>query len=212
VGVGVAGPGGGVAGDGVDQAAGAGGHRRVAPPATLLDCQSVQVVQRGIPLGVEDAVHVLGPPDDPQLGHALVGGDHQLHARALRAHQALAGGGVDGAARAVEGVELRRGHAARQSQRRSARAPPHQGRLASRGVVLQGLAGMVVGPEADVGLVVGHRVGPHHRHERHRAPDPAGSACNRLRGLLPLLPYYWCDCRRAATEPRPVARGANPHQ
>jgi len=106
VGVGVAGPGGGVAGHRIDQTAGSGAHRRVAPPAALLDDQAVQVGQRGVTLGVEDAVHVLGPTDDPQLGHGLVGGDHQLHAGTAGADQALAGGGVDRPAGAVEGVEL----------------------------------------------------------------------------------------------------------
>jgi len=54
-----------MAGDGVDQAAGAGGHGGVAPPAALLNGQPVQVVQRCVALGVEDAVHVLGPTDHP---------------------------------------------------------------------------------------------------------------------------------------------------
>ncbi|MDQ6725607.1 MAG: hypothetical protein M3066_05510 [Actinomycetota bacterium] len=144
MGVGVAGPRSGVAGDGVDESTGSGGHCGVAPPAALLDDQPVQVGQRGVTLSIQDAVHVLGPSDHPQLGHRLVGGDDQFHAGTAGAHQALTGGRVHGAPGAVEGVELLRGHGAGQAEGGHPRAAPHQRRLAPGGVVGQGLAGVVV--------------------------------------------------------------------
>jgi hypothetical protein len=171
VGVGVAGPGGGVTGDGVDQAGGGCEHAGPAPPAADVTGQGVEVGQGGVALGVHDAVHVLGPADHAELGHALVGGDDQLHPRPAGANQALAGGGVDRPARAVEGGELGLGHRAHQAQGGGARTTPRQRRLASRGVVLQRLAGVIVGPLRGVGEVVGHRIGSHHRHPRHRSPN-----------------------------------------
>jgi hypothetical protein len=172
MGVGVAGPGGGVAGVGVDQARGWREHPGPSPPPADVAGQGVEVGEGGVALGVHNAVHVLGPTDDAELSHALVGGDDQLHARPPGRDQALAGGGVDGAARAVEGGELRLGHRADQTEGGGARAAPRQRGFAPRGVVLQGPTRVIVGPLGGVGVVVGHRVGSHHRHPRHRPHQP----------------------------------------
>ena len=104
VGAGVTGPGGGMAGVGVDQAGGRrrdGGH--TSPSAPLFG-QFVQVVERGVPFGVHDGVHVLRPTEDPQFGYRLVGGDDQLHARTPGVDQPFPSLRVTGSARSVEGV------------------------------------------------------------------------------------------------------------
>jgi hypothetical protein len=104
VGTGIAGPGGGMAGMGVDQPGGGGGHRGHATPPAAFFGQVVQIAQRGVPFGIHDGVHVLGSTEHPQLGHRLMGGDDQLHARAPGVDQAFAGRRVTGTARSVEGV------------------------------------------------------------------------------------------------------------
>jgi hypothetical protein len=112
-------------------------------------------------------VHVLGPADHAQLGHGLVGGDDQLHARPAGVHQALARRRVDSTAGAVDGLVLGLGHSTHQAEGSGAGAAPHQRRLAPGGVVGQGLAGVVVGPVQHRVAVVGHRVRTHHPHPRH---------------------------------------------
>ncbi len=101
---GVRGPGGGVAGMGVDQPAGLGCHRRPAPPAADAAGDPVQVGEGGVAFGVHDGVHVFGPADHPQLGDALVGGDDQLQAGPARLHQPLTRLGVAGPAGPVDGL------------------------------------------------------------------------------------------------------------
>ena len=112
-------------------------------------------------------VHVLGPADHAQLGDGLVSRDHQFQPRALGVHQPLAGGGVTGAAGAVEGGVLLVGHRALQAQQPSAGAAPQQGRLAPGGVVRQGLARVVVAPGQHGGPVVVDRIGSHDLHPGH---------------------------------------------
>jgi hypothetical protein len=104
VGSGIAGPGGGVAGMGIDQAGGGCRHGSYSPASAPLSGQVVQVAQRGIPLGVHDGVHVLCPTEHPELGDGLVGGDDQLHARAPGGDHSLARPRVTGPTRSVEGV------------------------------------------------------------------------------------------------------------
>ncbi len=67
--LGVAGSGRGMAGHGPGEAFGRRSHLCPAPPAALLLDDLVQVGHRGVSLGIEDHVHVLGPADDAQLGH-----------------------------------------------------------------------------------------------------------------------------------------------
>ena len=52
-----------------------------APRRPPIGGEAVQVAKGGVALGVHDGVHVLGPADHAQLGHALVGRDHELHPR-----------------------------------------------------------------------------------------------------------------------------------
>ncbi len=165
----VAGPGCGVASGGVDQALGRGAHRRLPPSSPEAPGQVVEVGQGGVSLGVHDPVHVLGPADHTQLGHRLVGRDHQLQPRALGVHQPLPGGGVTGPARAVEGGVLLVGHRALQAQQPGAGAAPQQRRLAPGGVVGQGLARVVVAPGQHGGSVVLDRIGSHDPHPGHRS-------------------------------------------
>jgi hypothetical protein len=72
-------------------------------------------------------VHVLGPADDTELGHRLVGGDDELHARAAGADQALACRRVDGAAGAVERLVLGLGDVADQAEGPGAPPPRTSG-------------------------------------------------------------------------------------
>ena len=151
---GVAGPGGGVAGDGVDEALGRGALHRPASPAAHGAGQLLQIGQGGVALGVHDPVHVLGPADDAQLGHGLVGRDDQLQARAFGVDQALARRRITGAVGAEETLVLGVGDRALQAEGRGTPATPQQRRLASGGVVGQGLTGVVVAPGEDRGSVV----------------------------------------------------------
>ena len=170
---GVPGPGGGVTGVGVDQAARRRGDGQAAPPPAPLPGDGLQIGQGGVPLGVHDPVHVLGPADHAELGHRLVGGDDQLHARPAGGGQPDAGRRVPGAARAVDRLVLRLGHPADQTEANGSRPAPDERRLAPGGVVGEGLAGMVVGPAHHRRLVVGDRVRTHHPHPRHGPTPPA---------------------------------------
>jgi hypothetical protein len=106
VGTRVAGPGGGVAGDGTDHAFGLRAlHGSATAPADGAG-QLVEVGHRGVALGVHDGVHVLGPADDSELGDRLVGRDDQLQAGPLGRDQPLAGRRVTGAAWAEQGLVL----------------------------------------------------------------------------------------------------------
>ena len=144
VGAGVAGPGGGVAGVGVDEAGGRGRDGGHASASAALFGHVVQVGERGVALGVHDGVHVLGPAEHPELGHRLVGGDHQLHARPLGRDQSLAGRRVGGPAGAVEGVVGRVVDRADKAEGLGARAAPGERGLAPGGVVVECRAGEVV--------------------------------------------------------------------
>ena len=112
VGAGVARPGGGVAGVGVDQAAGGGLEPEASPAAAPLIGHALQVGEGGVPFGVEDSVHVLGPADHPQLGHRLVRRDDELHPRPPGCRQALPAAWLPGTAGAVDGGVLRLRHPA----------------------------------------------------------------------------------------------------
>jgi hypothetical protein len=65
-----------MAGHGPGEPAGRRTHLRPSPPPAVLLDDVVQVGHGGVPLGVQDGVHVLGPAHDPQLGHRLVAADH----------------------------------------------------------------------------------------------------------------------------------------
>ena len=99
------------------------------------------LTQGGVSLGVHDPVHVLGPADHPQLGHGLVGGDDQLHARALGGDQPLAGRRVDRATETVDRLVLAVGDVADEAEGLGPGAAPDEGRLAPGGVVGQGRGG-----------------------------------------------------------------------
>ena len=172
MGAGIAGPGGGVPGRGVGEPFGGGAHRRPAPPSAHAAGDVVEVGQGGVTLGVHDGVHVLGPADDAKLGDGLVGGDHQLHARAGGTDQPVPGGRVTGPAGTEQSLVLVLGHGALEAQGIRSPAAPDQRRLAPGGVVGQRLTGMVVAPGQHGGAVVGDRVGAHHPHPRHRRQPP----------------------------------------
>lgn len=60
-------------------------------------------------------------------------------------------------------------------------AAPKQRRLASFGLVLEGLTGVVIGPVEDRRPVIGNRLHPHHPHPRHATfllPADAGHSTN----------------------------------
>ena len=75
-----------------------------AAPASPHRHPGVQIGQRGVGLGVQNGVHVLGPADQTQQRHRLLGGHHQLHPRPFRGHQTGPVGWPPGPARAEDGV------------------------------------------------------------------------------------------------------------
>ena len=87
VGGGITRPGRGMAGVGVHQPRRRRRHPGPAASAAEAAGHVVEVGQRGVPFGVHDGVHVLGPADHTQHRHGLVGADHQLHARPPRRRQ-----------------------------------------------------------------------------------------------------------------------------
>ena len=141
-------PGGGVAGDGVQQAARRGRRRRSSTAAAALTGQLLEVGQRAVALGVEDAMHVLGAPDHAELGDRLVRRHHDLQPGPLRRHQPLPGHRVTGTTgtedvlvvlvgdvtRRDRGGRLRRHPTSAGSRRarRSRRAPRPGGRRCDR--------------------------------------------------------------------------------
>jgi hypothetical protein len=60
----------------------------------LLLYDRVEVAHRGVALGVEDHVHVLGAPYHTELCDRFVRADNELHARAHAVDKALAAVGV----------------------------------------------------------------------------------------------------------------------
>lgn len=186
---GIPGAGGGVTGMRVDQPAGGGSHRVLAAPAAHPAGQRVEVAHRRVALRVHDQVHVLGPADNPQLGHALVRRYDDLHTRTPSRYQPLPAVGVAGAARPVDSLVLLGGHRPGQAQSLGAAAPPGQGCLTPGRVVGQRLAGKVVDVVVHRLAVVLDRRVAHHSHPTHR---PATSphyvshavgkppACNRV--------------------------------
>jgi hypothetical protein len=133
-----------MAGIGVDEPGGRGGRGRLAPPAPHLPGDVVQVSQRGVAFGVHDRVHFLRPADHPELSHALVSGDHDLHAGPARLDEPFTGARVPGPARAEERLVALRRHRAVEAERDCPRAAPDQWCLAPGGVVLHSQAGMVI--------------------------------------------------------------------
>ena len=100
----------GMAGMGADEPSGRCSLRCLAPPAPHLAGDVVQVSEGGVPFGVHYPVHVFGLADHAELGHALVGGDHDLHSRPARLHQPLTATRVLGPARAEERLVILRCH------------------------------------------------------------------------------------------------------
>ena len=182
----VPGPGGGMTGVGVDQPACRRGNGQAAPPPAALPGDCLQIRQGGVPLGVHDPVHVLGPADHAELGHRLVGGDDQLHARPAGGGKPDARPRVLGAARAVDRPVLLLGHPAGQTEVNGPRPAPDERSLTPGGVVGEGLAGMVVGPAHDRRLVVGDRVRTHHPHPRH-GPTPSNRTVAIVSSLFGIL-------------------------
>ncbi len=189
----VAGPGGGVAGVRVDQPGRLGRQCFSASASAALFGQVVQIAQRGVPLGVHDGVHVLGPPEHPQFGHRLVGGDDQLHARPLGRHQALTGHGICRPARPVEGVVGGVVDRTDKTEGRSARAAPGERGFAPGPVVVEGRAGEVVAALDDGFTVVVDRLRSHHPHPGHARllPHAPGGGCNRVQGNSQAVTKNW---------------------
>ncbi len=178
----------------VDQPAGGGrGGRPTSSPAHAAG-QLVEVVEGGVALGVHDQMHVLGPADQPKLGHALVRGNHQLHAWPAGRHQLRSAFGMAGAARSEDRLVPFRRHRTVQAERLSPAPAPAQRGLPPGRVVGQRHAWVVVAPFEDRVPVVRDRLRAHHPHPGHRpSPPPAGdlpvgnpSGCNRV-GLLNVI-------------------------
>ena len=161
-----------MAGRGVDEPPGRGHHPLAAPAAAHELGDPVEVAHGGVALGVEDHVHVPGAPHHPKLGHRLVGGNDQLHARSGGGHQAGAGVRVPGPSGAVEGVVLGGLDGAGEPELACPFPAPLERGLAPRAVVVEREAGVVVATLDHRLSVVGHRLGSHHPHPRHRRGPP----------------------------------------
>lgn len=158
--------GGGVARRRPDQSPGRHPSLGPATPPTALSNETVDVVERRVPLGVDDRVPVLGPADHAQLSDTLVRAHDDLEARAQAAHEAFAGGGMVGAAGAEERPVVGEVDLAVDAERRPAAAAPRHRRLAARGVVVHHRAHRVVATAGDRVLVVLDRLPTHHPHPR----------------------------------------------
>jgi hypothetical protein len=190
-------PRGGVAGGGVDEPGRRRGDRLFSPAPAPSQGELVQVGEGGVALGVHDGVHVLGSSDDTQLGHGLLRPDDELHARTQGVGQAHPAGGIDGSARAVEGVVGGIGDGALEAEGGCPRASPRQRRLTPARVVAASRLGVIVG-EFDDGLaVIGDGVRSHHAHPRHRRSLPT-SRCNRVRGVWVWVVTLMVDWREFA--------------
>jgi hypothetical protein len=181
----IAGPGGGMAGVGVDEAGGGGRDRSHASASAACSGQVVQIAQCGVPLGVHDGVHILCPAEHSELGDGLVGGDEQLHARAPGGDHSLARPRVTGPAGSVDRVVGGVVDRTDQAEGFGTRSAPEQRGLAARGVVLEGGPREVVAALDDGHAVVGDRVRSHHLHPGHTdSLSPArGTPCNHVQGI-----------------------------
>lgn len=94
----------------------------------------LEEVERGVVIGVEDGMHVIGSPDDAEHGDRLVRRDDQLDAGACGARQSTAEDQIDRAAIAVG--RLVRGVVEGAVQAEAVRdlAAPNERRLAARAV------------------------------------------------------------------------------
>jgi hypothetical protein len=163
-------------GDGVDETGRGGGGGGAAAAAAPGLHPGVQVVHGAGGLGVENRVHIVGPARHAQHGQGLVGRDHKFEAGSFRADELLAGERVPepaGAERQAVGLG---GHLAVQAEAGGAGAAPAQRGLAPGSVIVQGLAGVVVGPAEDGLSVVFDRFGAHHLEPRHGAALPSQPA------------------------------------
>ena len=122
--LGVAGPGRRMAGHRPGEPFGRGADLGAAATAASVHDDLVEVGHGGVPLGVDDLVHVLGPADHAQLCHRLVRTDDDLHARPHAADQALAAERVVSPAGGEDGSPLVQVHFAVQAQPRRAGAAP----------------------------------------------------------------------------------------
>ena len=167
MGFGITRPGGGVPGARPDQSVGRAAGLGAAAPAAPGDHPGVQIGHGGVGFGVQDGVHVLGPADQTQQRHRLVGGHHQLHPGPFGVYQTGPGGGSS----APPGPKIASYSASLtdpgQAQVRGARAAPNQRCLAPRRVVFKRLAGVVVGSFEDRFPVIVDRVDAHHSHPCH---------------------------------------------
>jgi hypothetical protein len=92
--LGIAGPGRRVAGGRPDEPTGGNACLGASPPTSSFCDETVQVLEGGVTLGVDDLVHVLGATDHAQLGDRLMRRDDELQAGTQTAHEALACAGV----------------------------------------------------------------------------------------------------------------------
>lgn len=108
-------------------------------------------------------VEIVFPADHTQDRDGLVSGDHELEPGLVRAHQALTSDRMPATTGGKDRPEDLGRYLTRQAQRlREGAGPPQRG-LATGAVVVEGLAGVIVGPAQHVLLVVRHRLGAHHR-------------------------------------------------
>ncbi len=139
-----------------------------APPApTSGGHPGVQVGQRGLRLGVQNGVHVLGATYQTEQRDRLVGGHHELHPGPFGVDQARPIGRFAGAARAEYRVILRLAYRASEGQVARSRTAPNQRRLSSGRVIIEGRARVVVGPSEHRFAVVIYGLSAHHAHPSH---------------------------------------------
>jgi hypothetical protein len=172
---GVAGPGGGVAGAGPQQAPGRGAGLPAAAAAALAGEPLLQERHGGVGLGVDDGVHVIGPAHQPEHRHRLVRRHDQLHPRPTGRGEPCAAMGVTGAAGPEDRLITRVVHHADQAQPVGELAAPFQRGLAAAAVVGQRGTGVVVAAvhhrvAVVVDLVGAHPAEPGHGRSRDTQP------------------------------------------
>ncbi len=102
-----------------------------------------------------------------------MGRDDDLEPRPLRPHESFPGDRMAAATRAEDGPERLRGHLAVQAELFGDGAAPAEWGLAAGAVVVEGLAGVVVGPAEHVLFVIRHGFGAHDREPSHSAALPS---------------------------------------
>ncbi len=128
---------------------------------------SVQVRQCRARFGVQYGVHIFHAVHQAEQSDRLLGGHHELDAGAFRVHYRRSVRRVPCSAGAEHRVIFRCADRTLQAQISGAQAAPNKGSFASRGVITEGGAGVVVGPVDDCFPVVIYGLKAHNSHPRH---------------------------------------------